>query len=338
MALNISIDVDGTLLDENEILIPQVREKLLPLKPKGHRLQLWSTAGAEYAYKVAVKHNLTDLFDSYGTKPDVAIDDIPESARPVAILKVDKTFRLTDAIDTLTSKLENCVEAAIRPSPNLVSHVAAIQTAFADIPQPTKDVLGMKPLPIPFFGNVEHARLVTVGLNPSSGEFAPWREWEAVSGPEELTFRLVNYFRLAGVVLPPAHRWFGEILEASRILRCPHAIATAHVDFCPWATGAPNGGGFWHIFWDFIDQQMNLWLSTTFQRCRNARLVVIVQTDNPGELEQNRQLLAEDIIRTALGPEWHGQIEIQSKAQLPAWTWQNRVTLRNLIDFHNVIA
>jgi hydroxymethylpyrimidine pyrophosphatase-like HAD family hydrolase len=79
MPLNISIDVDGTLLDENENINPVTCEKLRQLKSNGHRLQLWSTGGADYAHKTAVKHNLTNVFASYATKADVAFDDILES-------------------------------------------------------------------------------------------------------------------------------------------------------------------------------------------------------------------------------------------------------------------
>ena len=352
MPLNISIDVDKTLLDENGNLIPQVREKLLQLKSKGHRLQLWFTGGADYANITAMKFELTDLFESYATKPDVAFDDIPDSALPVAILKVDKTFRLCDAIGMLQSELENCIEAAILPSRDLVGHVAAIQGTFADIPQQSKQLLDIKPLPIPFFGNVDHARIVTVGLNPSSTEFAAWRGWDAISNVDELTFRLVNYFRLANVTLPPSHAWFGEILEASSILSCPHAIAAAHVDLCPWATLSPttlrrldieqplqHGLTRREVFWNFIDSQMSAWLGITIGRCRNsAKLVVILKSDNPTGLELARQVRTREIIITALGQGWQGKIEIKTKEQLSVWMWQNKDELQALIDFPNVIA
>ena len=352
MPLNISIDVDETLLDENGDLIPQVREKLLQLKSKGHRLQLWSTGGADYAIKTAMKFELTDLFDSYATKPDVAIDDIPGSALPVAILKVDKAFRLCDAIAMLQTDLENCIEAAILPNRELVGHVAEIQETFATIPQQTRQLLSIKPCPIPFFGNLDHARIVTVGLNPSSTEFAEWRGWDAKCNLDELTSRLVNYFRLANVKFPPPHAWFGEILEASYILRCPHAIAAVHVDLCPWATIAPttlcrldreqplqNGTTRREIFWNFIDNQMSAWLGKTIRRCCNsAKLVVILQSNNPTDFELARQARAKEIINAALGQGWQGTLEIKSKEQLSDWTLQNKDELRALIDFPNVIA
>ena len=341
MPLNISIDVDGTLLDESGNLIPLALEKLLELKLKGHRLQLWSSAGAEYARQVAGKYSLTEVFESYATKPDVAFDDFPESARPVAIFRVNTTFNLTGAIDTLQSKLEECIDSVPHPSPGLVSHVESIHHAWGDIQEIDKDVLGIQRMPIPFFGNLDHARFITVGLNPSSTEFAPWREWETVSNPVELTRRLVNYFRLAGIALPPPHRWFGDILEASYNLRCPHAIAAAHVDFCPWVTAESQVTGFrnWNVFWPFIDTQMNRWLGETIQHChKQAKLVVIFRRNDPNPAEQARLAQAERIIRIAFGPEWQGEIKILPKAELPSWTWQERVRLRNIIDLPGVIA
>ncbi len=65
MPLNISIDVDGTILDANENLLPHARESIQSLKDAGHCLQLWSAGGADYAYKHALKNKLTDLFESY---------------------------------------------------------------------------------------------------------------------------------------------------------------------------------------------------------------------------------------------------------------------------------
>ena len=103
MALNISIDVDGTLLDVNQQLVPQARESLQQLKAAGHCLQLWSAGGAEYANNCAVTHNLTDLFDSYAKKPDVAIDDVPQIARPLAVIHVDQEHTLEQAAKTFLS-------------------------------------------------------------------------------------------------------------------------------------------------------------------------------------------------------------------------------------------
>ena len=59
--------------------------------------------------------------------------------------------------------------------------------------------------PIPFFGSLASARVLTFGLNPSAGEFADHRSWPPRLSIEELTSRLVGYFNGLGT---PPHRWF----------------------------------------------------------------------------------------------------------------------------------
>src|SRR2546423_4419057 len=65
--------------------------------------------------------------------------------------------------------------------------------------------------PIPFFGNLESARVLTIGLNPSSTEFEPRRMWlEEQLKAEVLVERLVSYFRSTK---PGPHPWFGHYQE-----------------------------------------------------------------------------------------------------------------------------
>lgn len=58
--------------------------------------------------------------------------------------------------------------------------------------------------PIPFFGNPVTAVVATVGVNPSSDEFQPCRNWDAVQDSREWKLRLKNYF--TGDI--PPHEWF----------------------------------------------------------------------------------------------------------------------------------
>jgi phosphoglycolate phosphatase-like HAD superfamily hydrolase len=81
MPTNVCIDVDLTLVDEAGELLPGVNEALLKLREADCRLTLWSAAGAEYARSVAMRHSLDRLFEGFAGKPDVAIDDEPESTR-----------------------------------------------------------------------------------------------------------------------------------------------------------------------------------------------------------------------------------------------------------------
>jgi hypothetical protein len=77
---NIFIDVDLTLVDANGRLLKGAREALVKLTMKDCHLFLWSSVGVEYAKKMAVLHHLTDFFEGYASKPDIIIDDMPQTA------------------------------------------------------------------------------------------------------------------------------------------------------------------------------------------------------------------------------------------------------------------
>ena len=79
MATRICIDVDLTLINENEELLPGAREGLKLFKDKGYELTLWSYGGEDRARAMARKHGLCCFFDGYATKPDIVIDDDAEA-------------------------------------------------------------------------------------------------------------------------------------------------------------------------------------------------------------------------------------------------------------------
>lgn len=341
MPLNISIDVDGTLLDENETVDQQAYEQIKQLKAEGHHIQLWSTGGADYALKKATEKCLADLFDSFGSKPDVAIDDIPESARPVATIRVDRQLHLHPAIELLKSQVEGCVESALCPSPSLRQLVAEMQRGAAEAKARLGDLLIPHiPLhPIPFFGNLEAARVITVGLNPAITEFLKHRSWKPSLDADDLTFRLVNYFRLAGVQYPPQHCWFCEVADFLHIIECPQKLAAAHVDLCPWTSIAPIGltPQQRQRFWNLVDDQMDLWLARTLTYAKQTvKLIVILESPNPGDFERRRQTRTKQIIQGALGA-WRGKVRVKKKEEIVEWAWKHKTSLRDFIGLSNVI-
>jgi hypothetical protein len=85
---NVFVDVDLTLVDANGKLLEGAREALETLKRAGCHLFLWSTVGAEYCRKVAEVHHLTDLFEGFTAKPDIAIDDMPSTCVPPFVYNV----------------------------------------------------------------------------------------------------------------------------------------------------------------------------------------------------------------------------------------------------------
>ena len=251
------------------------------LKAQGHSIQLWSTGGAEYALRIATERGLADLFDSFGTKPDVAFDDIPEAVHPTITFKVDQSFRLVDAVKVAQSNIEACVETSLCPSPRLVSYVGQIQQR-ADIAKLAyKKILRDKiPFhPIPFFGNVSSARIITIGLNPSSGEFEPWRCWPEKFEAQELTSRLVGYFYHSH---PRPHPWFAELQEAMSVINCSFSLAAAHVDISPWPTLAPttlmkrkDDGESLNLYNKMIVNE-TVHLPGFLKRCKFLKLVFII--------------------------------------------------------------
>lgn len=84
--LNVCIDVDLTLIDEEGELLPGAIEALTKLREVPCELTLWSACGAEYAKSVAARHNLGKFFEGFAGKPDLAIDDTPESLVPRKII------------------------------------------------------------------------------------------------------------------------------------------------------------------------------------------------------------------------------------------------------------
>ena len=81
--------------------------------------------------------------------------------------------------------------------------------------------------PIPFFGNPRTAIVATIGVNPSSGEFKPERNWAGVQNKGEWKKRLKNYFTNT----PPPHKWFVSWRTGLKLLGVSYEDGTAaHFD------------------------------------------------------------------------------------------------------------
>lgn len=71
------VDVDLTLIDIEDKLLPGVKEGLKWLSRR-YRLICWSAGGGTYAKKVCDAHNIEKYFDYFLDKPDIIIDDNPD--------------------------------------------------------------------------------------------------------------------------------------------------------------------------------------------------------------------------------------------------------------------
>jgi len=92
--------------------------------------------------------------------------------------------------------------------------------------------------PIPFFGGIRRAEVLTLALNPSRTEFADDRHWpphalEAAFVAPMLTSRLLHYFDMP---VPAMHRWFRQFENALDDLHCSYHRNAAHIDVHPLPT------------------------------------------------------------------------------------------------------
>jgi hypothetical protein len=138
--------------------------------------------------------------------------------------------------------------------------------------------------PIPFFGNPESALVLTVGLNPSIGEFDPHRGWPDAIADLALETRLQNYF------LPnfQPHPFFSPWMEAFEFLtpRISYASGTAaHLDLSPRATDFPSNhqtNNLNDIHWreQFLKMlgEDVFWFFEALKKCKQARLVLMAGT------------------------------------------------------------
>lgn len=87
--------------------------------------------------------------------------------------------------------------------------------------------------PIPFFGDIRTARVLTIGVNCSPTEFTPPR-WADVASESQWSHRLLNYFHTPGT---PWHKWFLPWEASLKLLGCSYEDrSAAHLDLSPRAT------------------------------------------------------------------------------------------------------
>jgi hypothetical protein len=233
MSQNIFIDVDGTLLNSNEGVDPRAPEILRQIRLKLNAeypdsgLYLWSGAGGDYARSKAEEHGLAGFFSGFAGKPDVIIDDNPSSVFP------KKTIAWSS--DSQWQNLMPTVFPEFSPSPKLIELLrevkATVQKTNADFSNLYRT--NFPTYPIPFFGNLEMAEVLTISVNPSSEEFCADRNWQQDLNEAKISHRLVNYFRLWN---PPPHGWFTPLETRLRLQRCSYWFNTAHIDLSPRAT------------------------------------------------------------------------------------------------------
>jgi hypothetical protein len=278
MSQNIFIDVDGTLLNSNEGVDPRAQEVLRQIRLKLNAeypdsgLYLWSGAGGDYARSKAEEHGLAGFFSGFAGKPDVIIDDNPPSVSPRRTVLWHGDSQWQNLIPNMFTKFS--------PSDELIKLVGEIinKTVQDDVGRITsylydKNFPASNRNPIPFFGDLENAEIITLGVNPSPSEFHPDRCWKPEMEAKELSFRLVNYFRVWN---PPAHGWFAPLETILRHDKCSYLSNAAHIDLSPRATRVMSEfHGNSINFLKVVDDDANRWLPKLLNLATNKKKIRI---------------------------------------------------------------
>ena len=144
---------------------------------------------------------------------------------------------------------------------NLRQQVNLTNTEFAAL-----DPIGW---PIPFFGDIRTARVLTVGVNPSPTEFHLGR-WSRITNDSQWTHRLLNYFHTPTV---PWHNWFLPWEASLRLLGCSYEDRTAaHLDLSPRSTTVMSQANRQN-FCEMVAGDVH-WLYEVLPFATSARLII----------------------------------------------------------------
>jgi hypothetical protein len=143
--------------------------------------------------------------------------------------------------------------------------------------------------PIPFFGDIRRAEVITLALNPAHTEFAPARRWPIGDGagsltPMGLTNRLLSYFHMARI---PPHDWFNACESGLLALECSYRTNAAHIDIHPLPTKFslemqqtyPEGNS---ILGKIIQATGIARMISVLALCERAKLIIVIKYSLPG--------------------------------------------------------
>ncbi len=108
-----------------------------------------------------------------------------------------------------------------------IKHVAETSDQFTPLME-----RGVMTYPIPFFGNLSRARVITLGLNPSNKEFIFERKWCTNMPKDAIAKKLFSYFKST----VPHHPFFTPWQEALKYIGASYESDAVHLDLSPRAT------------------------------------------------------------------------------------------------------
>ena len=137
--------------------------------------------------------------------------------------------------------------------------------------------------PIPFFGNINTAEILTVGANPSNTEFLDKRQWPKEIDTIYLMNRLMNYFNYPEVV---AHDWFEKWQKALRHLNRSYSDGTAaHIDLSPRATLGLKSLNDENNYNKMAEEDVK-WFFSLLNLCDKVKLILIAGTIPKGYINK----------------------------------------------------
>ena len=147
----------------------------------------------------------------------------------------------------------------------LISHVARTDSVYR-----ANYKIGVRTFPIPFFGDIETAEVLTIGLNPSATEFES-RGWPPVLDATELTDRLLRYFDSG------EHPWFAAWEMALVEIGASYRRNAAHLDISPRATISAGAVPDPILFEQMLTDDLP-WMMRFMNAAPRARLVLLAGT------------------------------------------------------------
>jgi hypothetical protein len=153
--------------------------------------------------------------------------------------------------------------------------------------------------PIPFFGDLVSADVLTLALNPSETEFRPHRGWPPTLDAPSLTGRLVNYFDLTEA---EPHQWFDTCDRSLSLLGRSYQCNAAHLDLLSYPTkflkhvSQAERTAFADMVRDSVSSMMSF-----LRACKSLKLIIVVDYAIPPQ-QNAKSCLTFDFINTGQHP------------------------------------
>lgn len=156
--------------------------------------------------------------------------------------------------------------------------------------------------PIPFFGDVRRAEVVTIALNPAHPEFSEGRRWpinneSTALTPLALTNRLLCYFHSQ----TPPHNFFDGCEMALRAIGCSYQDNAAHIDVHPFPTEFNGNLNPCEaaILRETIQEHSTQHLNSVLQLFGRLKLVIAIDFAVP--IAQGQWMITYEYVRRRLG-------------------------------------